>query len=42
MIFDYVKSGENGVKWAFCRTRYRTRNGGRGVETTDMPFPEIE
>ena len=28
VIFDGVKSGENGVKWAFCRTHYRTRKWG--------------
>ena len=38
MIFSMVVMGENGVKWAFCRTRYRTQNGGRGVDGTDMPF----
>ena len=31
--------GENGVKWSFCRTHYRTQNWGLGVETSDMPFP---
>ena len=24
VIFDDVKSGENGVKWAFCRSHYRS------------------
>ena len=38
MIFGVVGMGENGVKWAFCRTRYRTQNGGRGVDGTDVPF----
>ena len=38
MIFDDVKMGENGVKWAFCRSGYRTQNGGRGVDRSDMPF----
>ena len=42
VIFGVVGMGENGVKWAFCRTRYRTQNGGRGVDGTDMPFPAIE
>ena len=37
MIFGVVGMGENGVKWAFCRTRYRTQNGGRGVDGRDMP-----
>ena len=42
MIFGDAEMGENGVKWAFCRTRYRTQNGGRGVGTSDMPFLAIE
>ena len=25
VIFGVVGMGENGVKWAFCRTHYRTR-----------------
>ena len=28
VIFGVVGMCENGVKWAFCRTRYRTKNGG--------------
>ena len=28
VIFDGMKSGENGVKWGFCRTHYRTRKWG--------------
>ena len=24
VIFSVVGSGENGVKWAFCRSRYRS------------------
>ena len=42
VIFGVVGMGKNSVKWAFCRTHYRTRNGGRGVGTSDMPFPAIE
>ena len=38
VIFGLVGSGENGVKWAFCRSEYRTQNGELGVETSDMPF----
>lgn len=30
--------GKNGVKWAFCRTHYRTRKWGLDVKTSDMPF----
>ena len=33
-----MRIGKNGVKWTFCRTHYRTQNGGRGVGTSDMPF----
>ena len=42
VIFDGVKSGEMLDFGGFCRSRYRTQNGGRGVGTTDMPFPAIE
>lgn len=28
VIFSVVGSGENGVKWAFCRSVYRTRKWG--------------
>ena len=47
-----VGSGENGVKWAFCRTRYRSgcwdENARKClfykefVDGTDMPFLAIE
>ena len=37
-IFDVVGSGENIDFSRFYRTRYRTQNGGRGVDGTDMPF----
>lgn len=39
MIFDDVKMAKNIDFSRFCRTRYRTQNGGRGVGTTDVPFP---
>ena len=42
VIFDDVKSGEMLDFTGFCRSVYRTQNGGRGVGTTDMPFPAIE
>ena len=42
MIFDGVKIGENIDFSRFCRTRYRTQNGGQGVDGTDMPFLAIE
>ena len=38
VIFDNVKSGEMLDFSGFCRSWYRTQNGGRGVGTTDMPF----
>ena len=37
-IFGDVKSGEMLDFSMFCRTHYRTQNGGLDVETTDMPF----
>ena len=42
MIFDDVEMAENIDFSMFCRTRYRTQNGGLGVGTSDMPFPAIE
>ena len=42
MIFGDVEMAENIDFSMFCRTRYRTQNGGRGVGTTDMPFLAIE
>ena len=42
VIFGVVKSGGILDFSMFCRTHYRTQNEGRGVETTDMPFPAIE
>ena len=38
VIFDDVKSGEMLDFSMFCRSGYRTQNGGRGVGTSDMPF----
>ena len=38
MIFDDVKTAKNIDFSRFCRTRYRTQNGGRGMEGTDVPF----
>ena len=38
MIFDDVKMAENIDFSRFCRTRYRTQNGGRGMDGTDVPF----
>ena len=38
MIFDGVESDEILDFVGFCRTRYRTQNGGRGMDGTDMPF----
>ena len=37
VIFSLVGSGENGVKWVFCRSEYRTQNGDLGVDRRDMP-----
>ena len=42
VIFDGVKNGEMLDFAGFCRSGYRTQNGGRGVGTSDMPFPAIE
>ena len=42
VIFDDVGMAKNIDFSRFCRTRYRTQNGGRGVDGTDMPFPAIE
>ena len=42
VIFDGVKSGEMLDFSGFYRRRYRTQNGGRGVDGTDMPFPATE
>lgn len=42
VIFDGVKSGEMLDFSGFYRRGYRSKNGGLGVETSDMPFPGIE
>ena len=42
VIFDGVKSGEMLDFSGFCRSGYRTQNGEKRVETSDMPFPVIE
>ena len=52
MIFSVVGMGENGVKWAFCRTRYRSGCLGEDarkclfykgfVDGTDVPGFAIE
>ena len=42
MIFDGVESDEMLDFGGFCRSGYRTQNGGRGVDGRDMPFPTIE
>ena len=42
VIFNGVKSGEMLDFRGFCRSGYRTQNGGLGVETSDMPFSAIE
>ena len=42
VIFDGVKSGEMLDFSGFYRMGYRSKNGGLGVETSDMPFPSIE
>ena len=39
VIFDGVKNGEMLDFSGLCRSRYRTQNGGRGVGTSDVPFP---
>ena len=42
MIFGDIENGENVDFSRFCRTRYRTQNGNRGVDGRDMPFLAIE
>ena len=37
-IFGDVEMAKNIDFSRFCRTRYRTQNGGRGVDGTDVPF----
>ena len=38
VIFSVVGMAKNIDFSRFCRTRYRTQNGGWGMETSDMPF----
>ena len=38
MIFGDVEMAKNIDFSRFCRTQYRTQNGGRGMDGTDMPF----
>ena len=42
VIFGVVKSCKMLDFVGFYRSGYRTQNGGRGVGTSDMPFPTIE
>ena len=42
VIFDDVKSGEMLDFSMVCRSGYRTQNGEKRVETSDMPFLSIE
>ena len=42
VIFDDAEIAKNIDFSRFCRTRYRTQNGGRGVDGTDVPFLAIE
>ena len=42
VIFDGVKSGEMLDFSGFYRSGYRSQNGEKRVETSDMPFPAIE
>ena len=37
-IFDVIEMAKNIDFSRFCRTRYRTQNGGRGMDGTDVPF----
>ena len=39
MIFGVVGMGENGVKWSFCRTHYRTRKWGFRRENIRYAIP---
>ena len=39
LIFSVVIIGENGVKWAFCRTNYRTRKWGFRRENIRYAIP---
>ena len=39
VIFSVVGSGGNGVKWAFCRSEYRTRKWGFRRENNRYALP---
>ena len=41
-FFTMLKWQKNIDFSRFCRSGYRTQNGGRGMRTSDMPFPAIE
>ena len=41
VIFGVVGSGENGVKWSFCRTHYRTRKWGFRRENNRYAIPDF-
>ena len=38
MIFGDVEKAKNIDFSRFCRTQYRTQNGGQGMDGTDVPF----
>ena len=42
VIFDSMESGEMLDFSGFYRSGYRTQNGEKRVETSDMPFSSIE
>ena len=42
MIFDGVESDEMLDFSRFCRSGYRTQNGEKRVETSDIPLSAIE
>ena len=39
--FSVMRMGKNGVKWAFCRTHYRTRKWGFRRENIRYAVPEF-
>ena len=41
VIFGVVGMGENGVKWSFCRTHYRTRKWGFRRENNRYAVPDF-
>ena len=38
--FSVMRMGKNGVKWAFCRTHYRTRKWGFRRENIRYAIPD--